>query len=123
MFLSALVKTTIRKGALMKGGNTILRQLIENDEILTDSLDIALAKKLLEEGISTFSERYLEIINYRLGLEDDIPHTLEDTADHFHIDPKIIKGLERRAFKPLTKHRMHIRFAKGRKRYFNDSDT
>jgi len=61
-------------------------------------------KEQLKEILKDLSEREREILKMRYGLEDGIPHTLEEVGKVFKITRERIRQIEIKAIEKLRKH-------------------
>lgn len=69
--------------------------------------DVAIAQFERDQEVDALmnllSERESSIMRYRYGLEDGVPHTLEETGKHFELTRERIRQIERNAMKRMRK--------------------
>ena len=57
----------------------------------------------IRKNISDFSESDQKILRMRLGLNDGIMHTLEDTGEKFGITRESIRQLQKKVFEKIKR--------------------
>jgi RNA polymerase primary sigma factor len=65
---------------------------------------VVISKKLqdlIEEVLSTLSERESKIITYRFGLKGERPHSLKEIGDKYNLTKERIRQIEKKAIKRL----------------------
>ncbi len=87
--------------------NSSLGDFIED----SDSLDLTqeasrnLLKEHLGEIMYDLNEREQKILTMRFGLEDEIPHTLEEVGEEFGVTRERIRQIEVKALSKIRKHK------------------
>ncbi|MFB6225338.1 MAG: sigma-70 family RNA polymerase sigma factor, partial [Candidatus Paceibacteria bacterium] len=87
--------------------NSSLGDFIED----SDSLDLTqeasrnLLKEHLGEIMHDLNEREQKILTMRFGLEDEIPHTLEEVGEEFGVTRERIRQIEVKALNKIRKHK------------------
>lgn len=69
----------------------IAKNLDTSDRIIAKLHARAQAEKVLR----LLNERELDVIKFRFGIDDSIPHTLDETASHFGVTKERIRQIER----------------------------
>ncbi len=88
--------------------DTLLKDFIADKKILSpfEAARLEKLKENLREILGELSARERKILAMRFGLEDGIPHTLEDVAKEFKITRERIRQIEQRAIEKIRKHRL-----------------
>jgi len=87
--------------------NSSLGDFIED----SDSLDLTqeasrnLLKEHLGDIMHDLNEREQKILTMRFGLEDEIPHTLEEVGEEFGVTRERIRQIEVKALSKIRKHK------------------
>lgn len=83
--------------------DTHLGDFIKDDHIPVplDEATHALLKEQLSEVMETLSEREQKVLALRFGLEDGIPHTLEEVGKQFQVTRERIRQIEAKALRKL----------------------
>jgi len=90
---------------------TKLQELIEDvdspspDQILRDMM----MKSNINQAVSTLPSREKKIVELRFGLQDNIPHTLEDIGKKFGISRERVRQLQKSALERLRARRQVAR--------------
>jgi len=81
----------------------------------TDSPSDATHNQMIKENIfellQDLSPREKKIIIMRFGLDDGVPHTLEEVGNEFNVTRERIRQIESKALEKLRDHRMIIKIA------------
>jgi len=87
--------------------NSSLGDFIEDSDSidLTQEASRNLLKDHLGEIMHDLNEREQKILTMRFGLEDEIPHTLEEVGEEFGVTRERIRQIEVKALSKIRKHK------------------
>lgn len=87
--------------------NSSLGDFIEDSDSmdLTQEASRNLLKEHLGEILYDLNEREQKILTMRFGLEDEIPHTLEEVGEEFGVTRERIRQIEVKALNKIRKHK------------------
>ena len=88
-----------------------LSDFIEDEKTLSpfETTHQQLIKENIAELLEYLSAREQKIIKMRFGLEDGIPHTLEEVGKHFNVTRERIRQIEGKVLEKLRAHPMAIK--------------
>jgi RNA polymerase primary sigma factor len=88
-----------------------LSDFIEDEKMLSpfEITHQELIKENIAELLEYLSAREQKIIKMRFGLEDGIPHTLEEVGKHFNVTRERIRQIEGKVLEKLRTHPMAIK--------------
>ncbi|CVI70784.1 RNA polymerase sigma factor SigB [Eubacteriaceae bacterium CHKCI004] len=93
---------------------TIQEIIDKTNAFIHDRYQVEIIEEIL---LSCKNEREIQMISFRLGLEDGVPKTCQETADEFGISRERVGQIERRTVGKII---ARIRRSKSRKKYLND---
>jgi len=90
-----------------------LSDFIEDDKILSpfENTHQKIIKENINELLQYLSAREQKIIKMRFGLEDGIPHTLEEVGKEFNVTRERIRQIEGKVLEKLANHPMSTKIA------------
>ncbi len=84
--------------------DSLLGDFIEDDKIPSPEYAAALSMRQIQVNkiLNNLSPRERQIIEYRYGLKDNIPRTLEEVGKKFHVTRERIRQIEAKALRKLV---------------------
>ena len=88
-----------------------LSDFIEDEKMMSpfEITHQELIKENIAELLEYLSAREQKIIKMRFGLEDGIPHTLEEVGRHFNVTRERIRQIEGKVLEKLRAHPMAMK--------------
>jgi len=83
-----------------------LEEFIEDKKTITPagSASLSILKEQISEILEDLTPREREILKMRFGLEDEVPHTLEEVGQKFNITRERVRQIQQRAIEKIKEH-------------------
>lgn len=83
-----------------------LEEFIEDKKTITPagSASLSILKEQIQEILDDLTPREREILTMRFGLNDEIPHTLEEVGQKFNVTRERVRQIQQRALEKIKEH-------------------
>jgi RNA polymerase primary sigma factor len=83
-----------------------LEEFIEDKKTITPSgsASLSILKEQIKDILQDLTAREREILTMRFGLEDEIPHTLEEVGQKFNVTRERVRQIQQRALEKIKEH-------------------
>lgn len=81
--------------------------MMDSPEAMSDRKEL---RSILEEALSTLSEREEKVLRWRFGFDDGTPRTLEDIGQKLGVTRERIRQIENKALRKLSRRLSHTDF-------------
>lgn len=84
-----------------------LEEFIEDKKTITPagSASLSILKEQIKEILNDLTPREREILTMRFGLNDEIPHTLEEVGQKFNVTRERVRQIQQRALEKIKEHK------------------